>query len=349
MPPPPPPPAPSSTPIYYKAQPEDKAAVIQFLDALDRGDPVTLKFESRNAFKDAWDKVALGWLRAPDVDRDRRRRVLALAILQAGYDGLNSMTWQDVRWLIEWQCDQIRRGPTSEFEHVWLSASVVLIQAAGDRLFLEPPAMRCARLQPCDHAWHAVSRFPEDRRFRLAHALPVESTKPFARQPGALLDDPRFGKSEFTARLRDTFDGLRAFATDAVVGSEARLKLGLLHYALNEIPECLRELQAAGASSDDAYVRYVATFVTGLVHDAEGRTDEAVRHYEAALVALPNVRSGATWLAAKYFLAGRRDDAFALIDAVYAAAPPKVDPWHRTNDLQVWPDYFERLRELVRR
>jgi len=134
---PPPPRIPSSTPVIYKAQPEDKTAVIQFLDALERGDEVKLKFESRNAFKDAWDKTAGAWLRAPEADRDRRRRILALAILQAGYDALNGMTWGDVRWLIEWQCDQIRRGPTTEFEHVWLSASIVLIQGKAAALDVE--------------------------------------------------------------------------------------------------------------------------------------------------------------------------------------------------------------------
>jgi tetratricopeptide (TPR) repeat protein len=335
--------------VVYKAQPADKAAVIEYLDALERGDEVTLKFESRNAFRDAWDQVASAWLKAPDADGDRRRRILALAILQAGHDALdNYFTWREVRWLIEWQCDQLRRGPVTEFEHVWLSASSVVIQAAGDYSFLAW-AFSCDRLQPCDHAWHALSRFPEDRHFRFTRALPRLSVKPFARTPGELLADPLFGKPEFNLRLAETFTGLRAFADDPVVGPEVRLKIGLLHYALNELPDCLRELKTASATTDDPYVRYVARFVMGLVHDAEGRADVAIQHYEGALLALPSVRSGATWLAAKYFLAGRREDAFSLMDAVYAAPPPKVDPWHRTNELRTWPDYYARLRELVHR
>ena len=127
------------------------------------------------------------------------------------------------------------------------------------------------------------------------------------------------------------------------------MKLGLLHYALNERADALREMQAARTTSRDPYVRYVASFVTGLVHDAESRQVEAMGEYEAALAALPNVRSGATWLAAKYFLVGRRDEAFALMDAVYAAPPPEFDPWHRTNELKAWTDHFERLRGMVRR
>ena len=341
---------PSQTAVVYKAQPEDRVAIQQYLDALDRGDRVTIKFEPRNAFKDAWDKVASSWLKAGEGDRDRRRRILALAILQAGYDGLKDQsTWNDVRWLIEWQCDQIRRGPTTEFEHAWLLASIVLIQGAGDRMFLEPPRLRCERLQPCDHAWHALSRFPDDSRLRFAHTLPSITVQQFAREPGDLLKSPNFGKETFAANLRKTFDDLRSFQADPVIGPEVALQLGLLHYALNERADALRELGAAFTKSSDSYVRYVAAFVTGLVHDADGRPTDATTWYETALGAVPNVRSGATWLASKYFLMGRREDAFALMDRVYAAPAPELDPWHQSTNLRRWPDYFEKLREMVRR
>jgi tetratricopeptide (TPR) repeat protein len=126
------------------------------------------------------------------------------------------------------------------------------------------------------------------------------------------------------------------------------LKLGLLHYALNEREHCLRELKAAAVSKDE-YTRYVAHFVTGLVHEADGRANEALLSYEAALTAMPNVRSGATWLSAKYFLQGRRDEAFDLMDRVYASPSPMLDPWHHTNELRQWPHYFEKMREMIRR
>jgi len=345
-----PPILPSQTAVVYKAKPEDKIAIQEFLSALDRGDRVTIAFEPRNAFIDAWDKTASAWLHASEGDKDRRRRILALAVLQAGHDGLNdSFTWNNVRWLIEWECDQIRRGPPTEFEHAWLAASIVLIQAAGDQRFLAPAAMRCERLQPCDHAWHALSRFPDDSEFKFAHALPNLTVKPFARQPGELLHSPNYGKPAFVDSMRLTFEGLQAFQDDPVIGLDVRLRRGLLYYALDQREECLRDLSLAFTKSDDPYTRYVAAFVTGLVHEAEGRSTEASTWYETALQAMPNVRSGATWLAARYFLAGRRDDAFTLMDRVYASPSPESDPWHRTSVSQRWVNYFERLREMVKR
>jgi tetratricopeptide (TPR) repeat protein len=342
----------TQTPIVFKAQPEDREAIVAWLNALERGQDVAIQFQPRNAFQDAFDKEATAWLKAPNADREHRKRVLAVAILHGGYYAVASDTWRNVRWLIEWECDQLRRGPVSEFEHVWLQASIVLIQAAGDRIFLEPPsksgALDCDRLDPCDHAWHALSRFHDDPQFRLAHTVPWLRTKPFERRPGAMLDSPRLHQPEFAQRLQEIFAGLRAFADDPVVGPEIRLKLGLLHYALNETADSLREMRAAGRSRDP-YVRYVAAFVTGLVHEAEGQPDVAIHDYEAALAAMPNVRSGATWLAAKYFLAGRRDEAFRLMDEVYAAPAPPIDPWHHSDELRHWPDYFARLRELIRK
>ena len=341
---------PSQTAVIYKAKPEDKVAIQQFLDALDRGDVVELAFEPRNAFKDAWDKTASAWLNASDADRERRKRILAVAILKAGHDGLkDSTTWQGVRWLIEWECDQIRRGPSTEFEHEWLQASIVVIQGAGDSAFLEPPRMRCERLQPCDHAWHALSRFPEDSRLRFAHTVPSLTAKPFAREPGELLKTPHAGTPMSVAALQKTFEDLASFQQDPVIGPEVRLKIGLLHYALNHREESLKELTVAFTKSRDAYIRYVAAFVTGLIHEADGRANDATAWYEAALIALPNVRSGATWLAGKYFLSGRREDAFTLMDRVYAAPAPDIDPWHQSYEFLRWNEYFERLRGMVKR
>ena len=178
--------------------------------------------------------------------------------------------------------------------------------------------------------------------------MPRNAIKPFAREPGELLKARSFGTQIFKDQLKQQFEDLGRFAADPEIGLEVRMKLGLLHYALNEREACLRELKVA-ATSSDPYIGYVSNFVMGLVHEADGRPNDAIPLYEAALAAMPNVRSGATWLATKYFLQGRRDEAFDLMDRVYAAPLPSVDPWHHNDELRHWSNHFEKLRALVRR
>jgi hypothetical protein len=373
----------------------ERRALVQLFDALDRGQAISLLDRGQAIsltirrlldFHAVFQAAANEWTNAaPEPDRARRRQVVAVAVLEAARGAATGedltiplVSWASVRKLIEWQCDQLRRGAPTEFERRWMVASAAVIRVAGDSRFMtgssvspdirvtfvdgRPMATRdvpckTAELEPCNHADHIESRFPGDPEVALARVTVETGT--LARQPGRLAGTIARSKLAATSRVGPVNPGLaevidaglaelRRLADDGTVGWDARLRLGLTLYGLNQRAESLRELAIVAASPIGTIPRYFAHFASALIHEADNNAAGTIASLEAAQAIVPHVRSTATLLAAKYVIADRREDGFALMDEVYLAEPPAFDPLRQR--LWTWSltRPFERLRETIR-
>lgn len=337
--------------------------VIRLLDAYAQGRPE----QAVAALRDVGDFQELSrgmvehapvWIAAAAAqpERDRRRRVAALVALEAGRVALDSAdTWAQVRELVEWGCVQVRSGPPTEFERVWLLASISLIHGAGDIYFLTARAVggqMTVPFAPIAHRDHARQRFPDQPRFHLAPIVLRREVVLLTNRPGVLVGyfaGARATAPEVEGQVRETIDDLRALTALPAVEAEARLRMGILWFQLGDLQRSIDELGLAASLPGDPFVSYLAHLFSGLAHDHGRQPAAAIQHYEAALRVRPHARSGVTALAASLFLTPRRGEASALIDASFAV-PSVVDPWrtHAFGDLRFWPEYLAQLRNGVR-
>jgi hypothetical protein len=361
----------------------DRQAIAAMLDALDRGQAVSVTVQRPLEFHAAFETAATSWINAvAESDRQRRRDVVAVAVLESARDATLGVTdfqhripWTSIKRLIEWQCDRLRRSAPTEFERRWMIASAAVSHASGDARFLTGSnglavtrtiidgrevaggSVPCTDRDPCNHAGHIESRFPGEPQVALARVMLQTS---IARKPGSLAG--RIASSKLIKRPDGTavtpaldaivdsgLSELRRLSEIVTVGWDARLRLGLALYGLNQRPQSLHELEQVAASPADLHVRYVAHFASALNHDAGNHLDQTITSLEAAQALLPGVRSTATLLAAKYVIAGRHAEAHALMEETYLAEAPGFDP--RGLRVGAWAvaGPLDQLREMIHR
>ena len=96
---------------------------------------------------------------------------------------------------------------------------------------------------------------------------------------------------------------------DPLVGAEARLRLGYLHWATGRDEAAQDELAKAAEQAGDADVRYLAQFLLGWIAIARGDSAAAIPRLEAALAARPASQSAALALASLELQRGDADKA----------------------------------------
>jgi hypothetical protein len=288
-----------------------------------------------------------------------RRATAAVLFLEAGRVAIESpIAYGEWRKHVEHYCDVVRNRAFSQpFERRWLLASVALLHGARDAVLLageqtDPQAYSSTH----GHASHALRRFPDEPRFALAPVIVRREVNLVANRPGTpprflvpqLARLPDFGLVDVSEKkLAATIGDLTRLAADPVVGPEARLRLGILLFHLDRLPESDVNLQAASQSTDP-FVMYLARLTTGLVLDASGHETEAGEALRAAVDAWPNAQSGVMALAARLFRSGAREEAAALMDRL-AATSDASDPWREYSfgDLRFWPRYQAELRGML--
>jgi hypothetical protein len=333
---------------------------MQALAALDRGDRpgyVTVRDADMAA---AFPEAAAAWVgAAPETTHDRRRQVAATALLFLAFRAIDTGgTGSRLKILVEAECARVRRGPVALFEQRWLLASLALVEWSGDVTFLTGVPLMGRSCDPegpspCDHLSHVRSALPGESLVRLAElAVPGAIA---TRQPGALAGRmavarvrpalPVLARVPAVSRLES---GLGALLDDPIVGTDARLRLGLLRYGLNQRRESLEELARVIATSAHAEERATAHYVSSLIHDAEFRPADALHSLENALAAMLHARSISLSLAMRYYLAGRVNDSATLLDATFGGDPPAFDPARSRHAVWTWYQAFDRLVELLK-
>jgi predicted Zn-dependent protease len=86
------------------------------------------------------------------------------------------------------------------------------------------------------------------------------------------------------------------------------------------------------------------------MHEAQGRRHDAAAAYRQALGVQPFVQSGTMALAGTLFLDEKPSEAYALVNAAFAAKPRPPDPWRLWGygDYRFWPDLIKELRREIR-
>jgi hypothetical protein len=363
---------------------------------------------------------AQNWVEAgPSQSRDRRWRIAAMVALESAHVGFqaagqpsvpysrrNDQQLFETRELMELGCRWLRQSPPTEFERLWLLASVALVQSVQNHyqaytalrffrnIIIDPdvpirPILRAlenelaavsnpprgrgafltspdewtmnANIQEWDlaHRAHATSRFPHEPRFGLARILARPEARRMPNRPAtsaffmaqgmgvAEFDGIAWGEAEAKRLVEKTFVDLEAFLKHPEVSAEAHLRRAILQFHRANLAESLEELRHATKTSDRD-IAYVAHIYTGLALDGLNRRKEAIDAFEAALRLVPGAPSAVMALVADLFLADRRAEASARLEAAFAKPAP-MDPWKRFSlgDYRFWPTYLQQLREAL--
>jgi hypothetical protein len=330
--------------------------VRRLLASYARGAPVALTPGDPLSFNRTFKRVAEAWIEgAIGAEREVREHTVALAVLETarGATGGEEHQWQYYKPLIEWACDRLRHGATSEFERDWMMAAVAIGARAGDSYFIADHKGSCKSRQPCNQARHGLWRFPDDRRFEVAALLSYPALRIASNRPGVPLDvlmgtptDTVNKRRLAFAALDDLLGELDELATDPMAGPEARLRAGVLRYHLHSLPRALVDFRAVTARAKDKELVYLARVFSGLTYSALRKPDDAVRELRAALQVLPGARAAATLLASHLVLGDAHAEGLMLMDATFTTAGVD-DPWYRFADLY-WPAAIKRMRESLR-
>ncbi len=252
---------------------------------------------------------------------------------------------------------------------MWLLASIAFAGGVRDWGFLLAPLTPPGPKTPVrGHVLHALARFPDEPRFRLARAVAIgsrlavigemdtpragERTSPLPQRaiaivggPGTLIEDRRrvqiaYAREQFAALL-----------DDATVGAEARMRLGYLDVRAADYEQAIAREREAMAAATDPDLRYVAAYIAAQAAQALGDLTSAEALYASALQARPHSQSATTGLAALKFLRGDAEPAYALVEQSLRERPNDDDPWRMFlyGDFVRLPVLLRELRQKVAR
>jgi tetratricopeptide (TPR) repeat protein len=279
------------------------------------------------------------------AERDRRELTAAIVALEAARAGewrewklyvvvpdtATILYWKAPPLLIEWGCALMRQGHQPKpIERDWFLASIAVSERAEDYEFMVGQRHLPDRYNSdvIQHVRHAVLRFGNEPRFKLAQAIAEE--------------------------YHDPPEAARQFAllqSDVDLRGEATMRLGVMAYWRKDDGRALDQLRKVESITRDPWVLYLARYFTGLVQLRRARQADAEIAVRRALEAVPHAQAATISLASLLFKNGRRDDASALVGRMLTADPPPADPWRAYADAddRFWPELIARLRREIGR
>ena len=303
---------------------------------------------------------AQAWIHQDPAVASRRRAAAAAFLLEWAHARLES-DYGRLSDLIEFTCAGLRTaGPPDAFELAWDRASIALASRARARVWLLGPYARLPHQPPRRsapppgrsdsprHLLHALERFPDDPQLRLARIVawtwgrddePVRNSR-WHRSPFA---EPDREQAAAIVELQPLVD-------DAVVGAEALVRIGHIHFTLAEYPEALSALERAQArDAADPAIRYLAFFSAGRALEALNRPEEAMARYAKALEIVPGAESAALALATLQFVRDDRDAAVSRLDAIFNRPAAAPDPGRLVGygSFLHWPALRDAMRAAL--
>ena len=296
---------------------------------------------------------AADWIPSDSPDADRDRLFVATFLLDVAAARLET-DWLTVRGLVEVGCRLVDR---TDRDHplglTWHLAALALAEGAADTRFLITTD-RSPGPERFDHLAHSRSRYPEEARFRLAEVVVPEMGQtdlaPPRDRPWRSDDELRRtqvgGAMELAMRRqrRRALDRFQSLTAIPSIASEAHLRSAYLAYQLNDDDAALAHLRAAQGDPSDPFVTYVGHLLMASIHMRRQAFPAAEASLEQALSVVPGAQSATQMLAARRFLTGRSDEAYALVETHFTRQREVTDPWR----LFGYGD-FRRLGDLLRR
>jgi hypothetical protein len=286
----------------------------ELLDAYSRGD-YTRAVREGASWRDLRDlrkiypKAARVWIERVPADVPRRRLVaagLVLEVVKERYER-DWTTWHDARELVEWSCQELRRGPATSGEQAWHRASVALAGRTHDWRWLSgvnPPRDESLLARPgptTNHLLHAWGRFPTDSFFWVAKAITLADQFNANSDVNYRADRVRSGTSDrgvVLSQLKVGLDSARRESRSAIrefdsvlAGAEwsarAKAHVANLYLMMHDNSSALSYARDAVKEARDRRSRYLGHFIAGMSLERLGRAQEARATYLDALDAFP--------------------------------------------------------------
>jgi hypothetical protein len=243
--------------------------------------------------------------------------------------------------LLEWGKKEWRKGAPSAAERVWTRAAVALVERGGrvseERSKGDDPMSKILRSNgrlPWSDAFigDAAGRFSDDARLQLARMLFVRGG------------------------LKGSATPLERLAEDPEIGSDVLVQLAM--YSFHDSKQGDKRFEEVKRLADQALRRavepwtiYLAHFLAALSNENQGRAQDAIREYLAALDAVPRAQSASLALA-QVLLHGTQADtdaAVALVTRSLAERPDGEDPWRvfEYGEYIRWPVLIADVRKAI--
>jgi tetratricopeptide (TPR) repeat protein len=301
------------------------------------------------------------WVNADPPRAEARRAAVAGFLLELTAARLES-DWGRLSDLIEWTCVQLRtQAAPAEFERAWHAASHALAGRARARLWLLGAYARLPHQKPTNapppedqpvparHLMHALERFPDDPRFQLSRVVAwtwgrdAEPTRNVRAR-----DDDRPRPIRRAPQL-EALVTLEPLTSVTEVAAEAFVRVGAIHFTVNDFAAALRAFERAQAIAAEPAMKYVAFLSAGRALEALERPADAIRAYQRALEIVPDAESATVALASLLFMRDEREAAVPMIDRVFNRPPAATDPGRLIiyGSYLRWPELKAAMRKAI--
>jgi tetratricopeptide (TPR) repeat protein len=305
------------------------------------------------------------WISADRANTDKRRAAAAAFLVELTAARLES-DWGRLSDLLEWTCAQIlRTGPPTEFERRWHLATTALAGRARARLWLLGPYARLPHQKPLRrapqkddppspmHLLHALERFPDDARFRLARVNAWtwgRDSEPLRNVRREYADSMRRAAGSRPTQL-EAVTAYEPLLNDPDVGGEAYLRTGAIFITVGDHAAALRSFEAAQPLVHTEALQYLSHFLAARSLEALQRPDEATAAYHRALAIVPQAESAVIALSSLEFARGNVEAALSLIGKTFDKPMIATDPGRLVGygAFVHWPQIKAAMRAEVTR
>jgi len=308
-------------------------------ESLDRypADPVetvrsVVATQSLSALNASLRRDGVAWMLAKGAAEANQRRLIAATFALDAAGTKFETEPNDVAPLVEWACEQIRRRMPSDAERQWHIAALALLEGTGNPQIVET------------HLAHAAARFRDEPMWTRTRVWLADS-RTLNIHPRQPLPAPRI---PFPSALAAEYEALAA--TPELAG-DAWLRIGFLHFLAGAYPEARRDFTTAQlADTTDTRTRYLTQLFIGWMYEREQRHTESIGAFRAAMAAEPAGRTAAVWLAARYAIGGRAEEAEVLAAQSLNSDNAGSDPWRTfyRGEWWRWPTFIAVARRSLR-